>query len=193
MLRQTRVGTGLDTARLGQALARPGMDTRSWISLASVVEVVVDPEEGVFVDVLLLPSGEPETVRLGAVYAGNGWGLYAPLAKDDEVLVAFPEGSPDAGGWIVARAWSRSDPPPSEVGSKPEELLLFAKPETNLRLVASGGGNVVVEARDAGKVFLGADNLTALDGVVHGSGVDPFTGQTYTALQGTSAKVFAKK
>lgn len=43
-------------------------------------------------------------------------------------------------------------------------------------------------------VYLGgAGPAGPLDGLVHGSGVDPFTGLTYAALQSTSAKVAAAK
>lgn len=42
-------------------------------------------------------------------------------------------------------------------------------------------------------VELGDENLGLLDGVVHGSGIDPFTGLTYTVLGNASAVVKAKK
>ena len=48
-------------------------------------------------------------------------------------------------------------------------------------------------AEKAPRVELGAENLGALDGVVHGSGVDPASGLTYTALGNTSAVVWVKK
>ena len=45
----------------------------------------------------------------------------------------------------------------------------------------------------ADHVHLGAAGLIATDGVVHGTGIDPFTGATYAALQNTSGVVRAKK
>src|SRR5713226_4453753 len=94
---RSRVGTTPDFYRWGEALRRPGMDTRTWVSIAYVQAVKVDPVDGPLADVLLMPSEDQETARIGAIYAGNGWGIYAPLYKDDEVIVSAPSGDPDHG------------------------------------------------------------------------------------------------
>jgi hypothetical protein len=41
---------------LSKAMTRPGIDPRSWCSLAIVQSVVIDEAAGVFCDVLLMPS-----------------------------------------------------------------------------------------------------------------------------------------
>jgi len=101
---RARVGTGLDTQRLGQALARPGMDPRVWVTLAYANgESAVDAPEGVFVDVTLSPSGQVVCARVGTGYAGNSFGAYGKIHKDDELVVVIPNGDPAEGAVVVAR------------------------------------------------------------------------------------------
>ena len=159
MLNRSRVSGALDVQRLGQALARPGMDTRNWVVLASVVRFFFDPDHGPFCDVLILPDGNEETVRVGALYAGPGFGFYVPLAPDDEVLVCFPSGDPNHGGVIVSRAWSASDPPPAPANNNQADLLLYVEKDKTLRIQTQGSGNIVV-APESGKVLLGAETGT---------------------------------
>jgi uncharacterized protein involved in type VI secretion and phage assembly len=162
------------------------MDPRSWCSLAIVQSVVVDEAEGVFCDVLLMPSKRRETARLGAAYAGSGWGLYAPPMVDDEVLVSAPSGDPAQGLVITSRLWSPADVPPADAATHPEDVLLTVRPDKSLRIKVQGGGNVIL-AVDTGKVFLGSETGTEavakgkslksyLDGIV-----DQLNGHTHTS------------
>jgi phage baseplate assembly protein gpV len=146
-----RASSQIDFAAMGRVLARPGMDPRSWCSLAIVQSVVVDEAEGVFCDVLLMPSKRRETARLGAAYAGSGWGLYAPPMVDDEVLVSAPSGDPALGLVITSRLWSPADVPPADAATHPEDVLLTVRPDKSLRLVVSGGGKVVLGTADASR------------------------------------------
>jgi hypothetical protein len=181
-----RASSQIDFAALGRAMARPGMDPRSWCSLAIVQSVVVDEAEGVFCDVLLMPSKRRETARLGAAYAGSGWGLYAPPMVDDEVLVSAPSGDPAQGLVITSRLWSPADVPPPDAATHPEDVLLTVRPDKSLRIKVQGGGNVIL-AVDTGKVFLGSETGTEavakgeslksyLDGIV-----DQLNGHTHTS------------
>jgi hypothetical protein len=145
---------------MGRALARPGMDPRSWCSLAIVQSVVVDEAEGVFCDVLLMPSKRRETARLGAAYAGSGWGLYAPPMVDDEVLVSAPSGDPAQGLVITSRLWSPADVPPADAATYSEDVLLTVRPDKSLRLVVSGGGKVVLGTADASRGVARLDDTT---------------------------------
>lgn len=162
MLR-SRVTRGLDVTRLANAVSRPGIDPRIWVSYAVLqTEPFVDErpgKQGVFADVQLLPSGVMDTARVGAIYAGNGFGLYAPLHKDDEVLVCAPSGDPDEGLVIVQRLWSTSDPQPAQVAQTPEDVTLVVEPDKNLRLTVQGSGNVYITAA-GGKVVLGEESAT---------------------------------
>lgn len=148
MLKNSRVTGALDTARLGQALARPGMDTRTWVSLAFVTKITIDADEGVFVDVVLMPGRQQATARLGTEYAGNGFGIYAPLEVDDEVLIEAPNGDADQGLIITRRLHSASDPPPSEAVDFPEDFLLVARADKTVRILVEGEGQVEIRSRD---------------------------------------------
>jgi hypothetical protein len=54
-------------------------------------------------------------------------------------------------------------------------------------------GTITLVPADGKTIELGGADLGLLDGLVHGSGKDPYTGQTYTALQNASAVVKGKK
>ena len=156
MLR-SRVISGIDTERLSNAVSRPGIDPRIWVSYAVLTDdpvVDMDPgDQDVIANVMLMPSGTIETARVGSIYAGNGFGLYTPLYKGDEVLVVAPSGDPDQGLVITQRLWSPSDPPPD--GLNIEDLTLVIQPDKNLRIKTLGGGNVYLTV-DTGKIYLGS-------------------------------------
>lgn len=160
MLR-SRVTRGIDVARLSNAVARPGIDPRIWVSYGTLLsEPYIETIEGrqdIVADVLLVPSMQEETARVGAIYAGNGFGFYCPLHIEDEVLVAAPSGDPDEGLVIMQRLWSPADPPPTEVSDNPEDVTLVVEEGKNLRLNVKGSGNVVLAVED-GKVKLGGDD-----------------------------------
>jgi hypothetical protein len=154
-----RAASGLDFNMLSKAMTRPGIDPRSWCSLAIVQSVVIDEAAGVFCDVLLMPSKRRETARLGAAYAGSGFGFYAPVRVDDEVLVSAPGGDPAQGLVITQRLWSPADVPPAGLEATPEDVVLVVEADKSLRLTVQGGGNVIL-AVDTGKVFLGSETDT---------------------------------
>lgn len=200
MLKRTRIGSSVDSARIASLVSGPGVDTRTWVSLAIALEdSVVDPDHGVLVDVRLVPTEEEYTARLAPGYAGSGFGLYHPVKKDDELVVAAPSGDPANGMIVESILWSAADKPPQEAVDNPADVLLVVEPEKNLRLKVSGGGNVYVSSEqkvvvEGSSVHLGADNLVSPnDGVVHGTGIDSFSGATYFALGNASGVVLAKK
>ena len=162
MLR-SRVLSSIDTERLANAVSRPGIDPRIWVSYAVLTSEpyveTIEGEEDVIANIMLLPSGMQETARVGAIYAGNGFGLYAPLHIDDEVLVVAPSGDPDEGMVITQRLWSPADKPPAELAENTEDVLLVVETDKNLRIKTLGAGNVIL-AVDTGKVFLGAETGT---------------------------------
>jgi hypothetical protein len=152
MLSRTRVGTGMDTSRLGEAVSRPGIDPRMWKSLAiAVADSMVDPNgAGVFVDVMLMPSEQMATARVGSEYAGSGWGLYAPIYEDDELEVSIPSGHQAEGLIVSKRLWSAADSPPTQAMNEPKDLLLVVQKDSNFRIIMQGGG----------KLNLGSENPT---------------------------------
>lgn len=123
------------------ALARPGLDTRTWESLAYALgESVVDPGHGVFVDVKLVPSGEEYTARVPSAYAGKGFGLYTKIHKDDSLQVSVPSGDPAHGCVVTGRFWNADDTPPQAAVDAPDDVLLVIESARNLSIVVAGGG-----------------------------------------------------
>lgn len=144
MRNRARVSNSVDVGRLASAVSRPGIDPRIWSSLAFVTAIHMDAEHGPFADVVLLPDGTQATARLGAVYAGGGFGFYVPVEVDDEVKVEAPSGDPAAGIIISTRQWSAADKPPQAAIDHPTDVLLHLKPGTTLRIIASGGGKLLL-------------------------------------------------
>lgn len=104
-----------------------------------------------------------------------------------EAVVVFPGG--DRGHPLVVSVDDRRYRP---IGGQPGEVFMYTDEGDLVRL---GRGQLVViktggrlEVRDATDAA-----LTANDELVHGTGVDPFTGATYKALGATTSKVRAKK
>lgn len=158
MLSRTRVVGGLDTSRLGASMARPGIDTRTWVSLAvATADCVVDQAHGVFVEVELQPTGEVLTARVGAEYAGSGFGFYVPILKDDELIVGVPSGDPREGPVVQSRLWSAADPPPGEAAAHPRDVLLVVQKDSTLRIRATGEGNVEISSE--GSVSVSAPSV----------------------------------
>jgi hypothetical protein len=158
MLSRTRVAGGLDTSRLGASLARPGIDTRTWVSLAvATADCVVDEAHGVFVEVQLHPTGEFMTARVGAEYAGSGFGFYVPIFKDDELVVGLPSGDPREGPVVQKRLWSAADLPPGEAAANPKDVLLVVQKDRTLRIRATGEGNI--EVNSEGTVSISAPSV----------------------------------
>jgi len=187
----------LDAGKLSALAARPGVDTRVWLTLAVVTELGFDPGEGLFADVRFVPGGEEETAYFGTTYAGNGWGEHSPLAKDDLILVAVPGGDPALGCIIISRWNSKADKPPAEFGDGDEpskDRVLRIEPGQSLRIYVSQGSKVSIVAEDVSTIELGAEGLIPIqDGVLNGKAIDPFTGLPHWLLGNSSLVVTAKK
>lgn len=153
--------TGTDTRRAGAALAGPGLDTRTWVSLAVITKIVVDPERGPLADIVLMPSGLEETARIGAVYAGDGFGAWFPPEVEDTVLVEAPSGNPDEGLVISQRLWSKVDKVPATAVDSPGDVLLAIKAGRKLRITVEGEGDAIIAAKGSGKIYLGDSSGTS--------------------------------
>jgi hypothetical protein len=187
MLKNSRVSSIIDTNRLGRALARPGMDTRTWVSLAVVTAVVIDPAEGVFADVLLMPSNVKTTCRVAQEYAGDGFGFYTPVLVDDEVLVEAPNGNPDNGLILTRRLYSKSDPPPEEAVDNPDDVLMVIRKGKTMRILVDGGGQVEIRSRDGAAESLAfQDKLNALEDKVNDH-IILYNGHIHPATAGTTS------
>jgi hypothetical protein len=160
---------GIDIQRISMAVERPGIDPRVWCSLAIVTDFHVDPDVGPLADVELIPDETPHTARLGTLYSGNGFGFYAPVEVDDEVLVVAPSGHPDNGLVIVARMHSASDPPPAQASSNPSDVLLHVEADNDLRIVVTGDGTVRIGSPSAAEPLVLGTQLKNLLSTVLGS------------------------
>jgi hypothetical protein len=158
---------------MGAALARPGMDTRIWASVAKALgESHVDSKYGVFVDVQLMPTGERITARVPADYAGKGFGVYAKIHEGDDLALVIPSGDPCDGAVVVARLWSSAATPPQEAIDNPDEVMIIVEKDKNLRLKVSGEGlieldgdkDITVKAGE--RVILDGDKVVAKSGTV---------------------------
>lgn len=195
MLR-SKVTKGIDVGRLSNAVSRPGIDPRIWATYGVLTsEPYIETFEGeqdIVADVLLLPSMQDETARVGAMYAGNGFGFYCPLHEGDEVLVIAPSGDPDEGLVITQRLFSPAAVPPIEAVTNPEDVTLVVQDGKNLRLHVKGTGNVVI-ASEQGQVKLGEEAATRgvarLDDTTNG-GVLSITAVGVTSPAPTSTITF---
>jgi hypothetical protein len=166
----------LDMSGVRAALA----DRRYWLGIGLVYEpsgephYEVDEDLGVLVNVELMPEREPLLCRLGGLGQGGAYGVWRIPPVGSEVAVAVPGG--DIGGDTIIVGVLASGGVPDELD---EETLVVKAPK--VVIIADGA----VEVGEAG--------LVSTDGVVHGTGIDPFTGATYAALGSTSAKLRAKK
>jgi hypothetical protein len=111
----------------------------------------------VLVDVMLLPTGETYTAVVSSLYAGDGFGFYARIHKDDDLGVDIPSGDPRQGLIVSKRLWCKAGPPPTEIGTDEDEVMLIVEKDKNLRLKVSGSGKVVI---DSPTIRLGDDNAT---------------------------------
>ena len=155
----TRARTALDTSRLSAIAARPGVDPRINLTLATILELGFDAEEGLFADVMLQPAGLEETCLIGGDYAGENFGMWFPLQVGDTVLVGLPDGDPAAGPIILKRLWSAQAKPPADFGTgevPTDDVVLRVRPEKNFKLRTSGAGKVNLLVEGDGELRLEA-------------------------------------
>ena len=182
---------------MGAAGSYPGIDPRIWCSMGIVQAVDMGADNGPLADVLLLPSQQVVTARVGALYAGNGWGLYAgSLAVDDEVCVGLSSGELGESPVVLGRMWSPADKAPQQAADHPDDVVLVLKPDTALRMIVTGtsGSLRLGGVGSAEPLVLGtqlqnllSDVLAALATHTHPTGVGP-SGPPANAATFTSAK-----
>jgi hypothetical protein len=95
----------IDFQKLAKAVGGPGIDPRTWVSYGIVCTITddgqpnyVDPKaifvapDGVWADVLLVPSDTPVTARVQLGVGGKKAQINCPIEPGDQVLVILPEG-----------------------------------------------------------------------------------------------------
>ena len=163
MLRRSRVARTPDISRIGEALARPGMDTRTWNSLGYAMADSVPSADGHFVEVTLAPSGLVVTARVASPYSGIGFGFYAKIYEDDELEIEVPAGDPMHGCVVTGRTFDVATPLPQEAINNPEDIVFVAKTDKMLRWITHGQGKSYLNSDTkvvltSPKVNLGAED-----------------------------------
>jgi hypothetical protein len=138
----------LDVQTIKQLFSGPDMDTKQWISYATVEadtpenpSVEFTAEYGPLVNVTLHPSGLSVRARVVMRIAGNGEAEYVPYIAGDEVMVVIPEGNERAGAAIIGRLCNEIDAFPTNVaGADPSKNnFAFTRSRTPFMTELSGG------------------------------------------------------
>jgi hypothetical protein len=167
-------------------------DDRVW----NVNAVVVKPDDATshfeiikegskIVDVLIevetVPRGIDLTVRLGCSVGGPGRGLWRIPDIGTEVVVDVGDGELDGGPSIVAILGSGEVPANLAAG----RTILVATDEVWV------DAPIIKMGPDPQNIVTAPGPLQ--DSLVHGSGIDSFTGSPYSVLGSATRKVFARK
>lgn len=154
------------------------------IAARGVVQLVNDAKKLQLVQLGVL---EDEDVDDGEHFQPYGFSS-VPLVGAEAVVV-FPGG--DRGHPLVVAVSDRRYRP---TGGQPGEVTVYNHTGAKVRITKDGdleltpapGRKTIINGANTGPGLAG-------EGVVVGTGIDPFTGQTYNALQNASTSVFAKK
>ena len=177
---------GLDRDLIGQLrhLLRP-IATRVANSIARAVVQLADDSKKLQLVQLGVLAGE--TIDDGERFAEYGF-TSVPL-PGAEAVVVFPNG--DRAHPLVIAVDDRRHRP---TGEAPGTVIMYGHAGQRIRCLPDG--NIEVHPKPGGRVEIndeGAAGLAATDELVHGTGIDPFTGSTYKVLGSTAASVRAKK
>ncbi len=175
MLNRRGRGAGIDMAKLAEAVARPGLDTRNFIEEGTVVdgENAVDFDDaddlgGPTVWVNMQPSKITIRCRLLQTSAGKGEGEWSPFVEGDHVLVCYPRGTPKNGAIIIGRLNNSLDKfPVSNVAGQDPSGNTFAFKRQRTAFTHEIAGTYTVREATSGS-FLTLDattgNVTLKDG-----------------------------
>lgn len=174
-----RGGSGIDVARVREAIKGAGIDPRYWVSYGSVAAVgdngdidYSDPTvvhiapDGTYCDVVLHPSQLAVTCRYVGMQGGPGVQVISPIHVGDEVLVVLPAGSPSGPPCIVQVMHSNYAKVPLGEDRKPlfqnDRVLVYAK-DVPIDLRTGGGTRLQVDpdgtaTLSGGTVVLDSDN-----------------------------------
>jgi hypothetical protein len=182
----------MDLGRLAAAVQRPGIDPRTWVSMALALdESVMDQDHGDFVDVQLLPHMEPMTASISPGYAGPAFGDHdGTIHKHDLLVVILPSGDPNEGCHVVAKVWSAANVPPQLALANPADLVRVAETDVWIRTLLQGKGQWHLETDPtngvatvkAPAINLGDDTLT--ESLILGTTYRQKQALLHTQLQG---------
>ena len=134
---------------MAEALARPGIDTRTWTTVARVTETSWDPALGWMVTVIAYGpglEGVELNCRQASALAGIDAGEYLPMTVGAEVVVSLPGASTDDDmPLVMAGVTNEEDKAPIEInglpinGEAPASSALVVSPlDTEIKVSAFG-------------------------------------------------------
>lgn len=131
-----------DASAMRKVLEDQGF-SRGFFTCLGIVQAAEDggvhfdlDDEDLTVDVLLMPSEELITVRLGSAAAGPGWGIWAVPPVGAEVMIAIPDGDTNFQP-MIASFYSSGQLPP---GLNATTIVISAPPGGDV-LIHDGDGN----------------------------------------------------
>lgn len=153
----------LDAQKLAATVAGPGIDTRMWVSYATVGvlddhgnldvtdkrAVYIGPE-GVEVDVMLDPSRVPVTCKYNGIQGGCSATVLTPIHPGDRVLVHLPGGDANQMPVIASILHSASCKQPLGPDRKPifqnDRLMVWADEDLPIDIRNKAGARVQITA-----------------------------------------------
>jgi hypothetical protein len=148
-------------------------------------------------------KGDGALVIRGRKMNAPGAALVIPDGGDGRTDNVVPDWFPADAGIMepakILRLESAKDAVVIKSNTGDTVAIVSLNKDGSVRVEAAGGKDATVVAQNAfinaGQVHLGSGTAlpAALNGVVLASGIDPFTGATYGALQNASSSVTAKK
>ena len=204
-------GRQIDLVGLRRAL---DVDRKQFVYNATATSKIRSTTAGAVVDVFIPELGLDETARVSAAYAGAGFGLFSPIPVGAELVVLAPGGSTDRLVVLPGALWNGDSMAQDEDADISDDLVLIVSEGANLRLQTSGAGNIDILATGDGSVTVSSEKnititsaekvivesllveiknrdavLAAIDGILTGQAIDPYTGLTQFALGNASTKV----
>lgn len=117
-----KVARPIDARSLGEALAFPGIDPRTWFSFATVDPEVSDMEfdedHGYLVPITLQPSQVQCTGVCMQGTAGQAEGEHVPFVEGDTLVVGIVQGMERAGVVVLGRVSNARAQPPKTVAGQ---------------------------------------------------------------------------
>jgi hypothetical protein len=171
----------LDRSAVREAFAAPGMDTRIWVAVGTVVPETDDQKSVYFNDtagnplaypVVLVQLGHTDGVlpcRVAASVAGDGEGEWVPFVEGDEVLVVIPGGDERELGVILGRLNQSLDKFPTLCGGMDTTQNNFGFRRMLTPYVLESAKGILLRQATAGS-FLSLDptgNAILVDGDGH--------------------------
>lgn len=119
-------GGRADVERIAEAVSRPGIDPRTWVTTARVEgkdeAAYYDPDYGWIIDAEAQGGsihGASLACRQGSNWPGvDGYGTYSPPVDGEEIVVVLPGGDPEEDPIMVGVVTNSGAKPPSTVAGR---------------------------------------------------------------------------